>query len=694
MRTGSPLSTRAAGVLLATLGLLPVVNWIAGGHDAPWFADRLQQWLIGGGLLTVTALSVGLVVHRRPDWWPSGSWQDIAARWRRAGWRADLGLGVAVAALCATVSVAVFGRRALSLDELAQLFQARVFASGHLWLPAPAHPGFTVPPLQVIVDGRLFGQFPAGGPAFLALGVVLGAPWLVTPAIAAAAAVMFARLVRRIEPEDGTAFAAVPLFGLSPFLLGLGGSMLNHVAATAAIIGAALALRHATADERGHAGPAFWCGMALGVAAAIRPLDALAFAVPSGGWLLWRAVDRRSPGRGQGRWAALFAAAAGVALPVAALLAINAAQTGAPLRFGYDALWGPTHAPGFHVAPWGPAHTPARGVELVNIYLLELQTHFLETPVPGMLFATVALLLARRATAFDRWMLAGSGTLLVGYACYWFNGSYLGPRFVLPLLPWLALWTARLPRLLRARRVSATVQRAVVAAGVVALAMGATALPARIRQYRGSLPEMRIDLAGLAASSGVRDAVVLVRESWGAQLSARLADLGVGPGEAQHLLRSHDACELDRQLSEAENAGNGERRSVIDAIEQDKGDSARLVRLRGVPDTAVRLFPGGELSPVCLARLRETQSGYTALSVALSDRDDGNIYIRDLHRLDTMITDRYPGRRLWLLTAAPRPRGIQGAEGQERWGVQFVPVAVDSARGDWEAGAPARRVGF
>ena len=117
----------------------------------------------------------------------------------------------------------------------------------------------------------------------------------------------------------------------------------------------------------------------------------------------------------------------GVAIPIAALLVVNAAQTGHPFEFGYIAMWGKSHALGFHEAPWGFPHTPARGLELVNLYLLRLQTYFLETPVPSLLFATGALALTRRLTAFDRWALAGSGLLLLSYFAYWFDGFYLGP---------------------------------------------------------------------------------------------------------------------------------------------------------------------------------------------------------------------------------------------------------------------------
>ena len=95
-------------------------------------------------------------------------------------------------------------------------------------------------------------------------------------------------------------------------------------------------------------------------------------------------------------------------------------------------LWGRAHDLGFHATPWGPVHTPARGLELINLYFLRLQTYFLETAAPALIPMTVALALTRRLRAFDRYLLAAS-LLLVGlYAAYWHDGFYLGPRFMYP----------------------------------------------------------------------------------------------------------------------------------------------------------------------------------------------------------------------------------------------------------------------
>ena len=101
------------------------------------------------------------------------------------------------------------------------------------------------------------------------------------------------------------------------------------------------------------------------------------------------------------------------------------------------------------------------------------------------------------------------------YLLYWHDGFYLGPRFVVPLLPALVLWTARVPRIIADRVHSVHVRSGVVAAlgfGVVgALVFN---LPVRIASYRAGLTSMRVDYAEAAEQAGVRNSLVFVRESW------------------------------------------------------------------------------------------------------------------------------------------------------------------------------------
>ena len=658
---------QVAALVLLIFGLLPIANWIPGGHDALWYGNRLAEWQLDGGIVLGIGVIAAIAFRSNPGLWRSGLWAGVAARWRRADRRADAGVAIVVFAVCAVVSRVVLSSKPLLIDEIISLYQARIFATGHLWLPAPRWTEFTSAMHLLDWNGKVYGQFPAGGPAMLAIGTLLHAEWLIGPLATAIGAYFFARLLRRMELRDGTALAALLIYGLSPFTLFLGGSMMNHVTETMWLLGAALALAGATATGEAEPRWAFLMGIALGIAASIRPMDAAAFAIPTAAWLLWRAR------LGSSHIRALLMSGVGVAIPVAVLFYVNSQQTGSPFRFGYIEMWGRSHELGFHPAPWGPAHTPARGIELINLYFLRLQEYFLESP-PSLIFATLALALATRLKPFDRWILAGSGMLVLGYFAYWADGDYLGPRFMLPLAPWLALWTVRLPAMMEARRIATPVVRATVVAGVSALVLGIVSdLPVQARLYRNGMSSMRLDIDAAAAQSGVHDAVVLVRESWGAQLMARMWGLGVSRMDAEHVYRTNDACHMQTEVAATEGS-NGTAAEFLRRLAVYHADSALLVTVPDLPDTTVRFVPGQPLTERCVRRLVEDRAGFTLYPPFLLAHGGGNIYLRDLHARDSLVISAYPGKEIWLLTKAP----FVGSP------FRFERVSRDSMLAEWK----------
>lgn len=661
-----------AGLILLIFGLLPIANWIPGGHSAPAYGERLTGWIWGAAIALLAGGLAAILSRGAPHLWPTGVWARIAGRWRGAGRRADALVGVAVFVVCAVVAQVVFSGKPLLIDEIISLYQARILASGHLYLTAPPYPEFTSAMHLLDWGGKVYGQFPIGGPAMLAIGTLLHAEWLVGPAATGIGAFLFARLLRRIEVRDGTAFAALLLYSFAPFVVFLGGSMMNHVTETAWLLGAALALAVATTDDEAHPRAAFAMGLAFGIAASIRPTDAAAFAIPSAAWLLWRAR------LGSPHVRALVISGIGVAIPLALLFGVNWQQTGHPLRFGYIEMWGISHELGFHPAPWGPVHTPLRGIELINLYLLRLQDYFFESAGPSLMFATFALGLTARVRGFDRWVLVASGLLLLAYFAYWHDGFYLGPRFMLPLAPWIALWTARLPKVLEERHFSPAVVRGAVAAGVTALAFGAVkAIPLRFQQYHLGMLSMRFDLPQLAAENGVHGAVVLVRESWGAQMMAQMWGLGVSRMDAEHIYRTTDACHMQTAIIETER-DDGDSTEFKHRLAAAPADSAKLVSVHNLPDTTVRFIPELSLSDLCIRRLTEDEAGFTIYPPFMLVQGDGNVYLRDLHARDSLVLGAYAGRPVWLVTKAS-PVGSP---------LRFEKVSIDSMHREWALDRP------
>ena len=87
------------------------------------------------------------------------------------------------------------------------------------------------------------------------------------------------------------------LFAFAPYMVFMSGSQMNHVPTLLGTCAASLALERATApgaSVRHRSLCALACGLALGFAATVRPVDAVAFAAPVALWLAWRAMHDRT----------------------------------------------------------------------------------------------------------------------------------------------------------------------------------------------------------------------------------------------------------------------------------------------------------------------------------------------------------------------------------------------------------------
>ncbi|HEY9515783.1 MAG TPA: hypothetical protein VIQ74_08905, partial [Gemmatimonadaceae bacterium] len=647
---------------------LPIANWIPGGHEASWYP------FIGSGFLsgTTIALGVGVVLAilsgKIGGLWREGAVDRVVGLWTQRPVLVTLAIATVALALYTWVAINVLGGRPLLIDEVVELFQAQIYASGSLSLPAFPHPEFFSGMHLVDTQGRVYSQFPAGGPAMLALGVLLHSPWLVGPFFATVGVVAFAAYARRTERRQGVALAATLIFAFAPFAVFMSGSHMNHVTTLAWVMIAVAALAGVMTSEKPRPAMAAVAGFGFGMAATIRPVDALAFALPAGIWFLVRALrDRR-------RWLDAIPAGIGVAVPMLALMWVNTRTTGSPLLFGYEVLWGKSHRLGFHSAPWGMSHTPARGLELINIYFLRLQTYFLESPVPSLVPAIGALALSRRLDRFDRYLLTSSALLIGLYFAYWHDGFYLGPRFMYLLLVPLAIWTARLYPLLRERVGSGLVYRSVVYASLCAILIALFVdIPIRTRQYSNGLLTMRWNADSSAAASGVQNALVLVRESWGAQLVSRLWAIGVPRSETELLYRRVDACALNQAVGTLE-ASKTRGVAALEALRPLLGDSARLVGSPVSPDTTEQYLLGSKYSADCVARIADDRQGFTLFTPLLLAHGGGNIYARDLHGRDTLLVHAFPNRPLFLLKPATAKIGEPP---------RFYPISRDSLERAW-----------
>lgn len=424
-----------------------------------------------------------------------------------------VGAALAVTATCALLAVVVYERLPHVPDEIVYLWQARYFAEGRLQLPAPPVAAAFDVDLLFYEPGRVFSPLPPGWPALLAVGVRLGAPWLVNPLLSGLCVLLLHALMRRLDTPR-TARLATLLLATSPWFLFLGMSLMTHSATLACALAAALGI--AVARARAVAWPAAAAGVGVGVIGLIRPLEGLAVALVLG---LWSLTARH-------RWFRLLPSAALTVVTVAVTalhLPYNAALSGDARRFPIMMYVDKYYGPGANDMGFGPNRGmgwggldpwPGHGVRdvllnsLLNGAALNLEMFAWAT---GSLVLLVALLASGRLRRMD-WAMLGVIGLVVGlHAFYWFGG---GPDFAarywfLVLVPCIAL-TARAPAALLGGGTPAATRGVVAVLALSASAM-LTWMPWRsVEKYHGfryMTPAMR----DFIAATPLENALVLVR---------------------------------------------------------------------------------------------------------------------------------------------------------------------------------------
>ncbi len=322
-------------------------------------------------------------------------------------------------------------------DEVAYLMQAKMFAAGQLTVPAPPEA------LQSGLDYYLFevrdGQWivtpPPGWPAILSLGVLLGAPWLLNPILAALCIPLAHDLVRRVWNRE-TAVLTIVLMAVSPWYLGTAAALMPHVASLFLVLLCWWLLVRSTHGEAG-VGLALVAGLAMGWVFVIRQLEGVLLGVLTGLWLLY--FLRQNAGFLRG---VLYGV--GCVITGSAYLITNYLITGDPLAaplerylsdlwsdganaYGFGAGIGP--AGGWGTLDLAPGHSPFEGLMNTgqNVSMVDLE--FLGWGVGSLALFWCAFLL-RRPTRADLAMVLVILTIVGALFLYWFSGSfYIGPRY-------------------------------------------------------------------------------------------------------------------------------------------------------------------------------------------------------------------------------------------------------------------------
>lgn len=648
----------------ALLGVLPIGAW-TGVTEPAYYGAAWARWLAMLGVVgCVTALATIVGGHG-----VAAALRRVLARGLTASrLRFLVALGMLAAAEAAIVAWWQFDRMPPVIDAWVQYFQARVLLSGAWVAPLPpSRPHFEVLFAPVAAHGW-FGQYPPIQPALLALGMAAGVPWLVTPLLALLLPAAVAGLARAAGFDERTARLAAVFILLSPFVVAIDASAMNHLPAALAVT-CGLAALPGLAAGRWHAGLAI--GAAVGLVLGLRPLDAIVLGLV--------ALPSVLAALRVGGVAALSAAAAAGLVTLAPTLVYNHATTGSAATFTYAVVQGTLLGLPQDV-PWGSPLTLARALGLTAIDAHQMNVYLLEWPLPVTLLAALAVWRAPRAARLP----ASYVLLLVAFLFFYFHRDTLfGPRLVFSAVPALLVLVAAGVVDLATRSSAPAAPRfalgEVATVGFVVTALvAATALaPARLAAHatRGTAVALHPDED--AARAGITRALILLPDGLGSRLIVRMWARGVPMARSTRYYNRADACRLGDALATLADGPDAE-----DRLAAALADSSPGRRVRGAsPDPMLRLPDDGRISPRCAAELALDRHGMLQFAPYLylnaPTLDGPLVFARELgSEDDAALAARYPDRPVYRYRG-PRADGTPAFEQLATRGDAF---AADVAR--------------
>ena len=306
-------------------------------------------------------------------------------------------------------------------DEVVYTLQSKLFAAGMRTGPAADNASMLLYPFWVTAP-ESYAAFPPGWPAILALGEIVGLPWIINPLLAACLPLLVYALT--LEWTDSrTARIAALLVAISPAIWMLGASRMAHTSVLVALASAWLVL------TRRKDAPLYWvaAGAAVAYVMLARPFDAFLIGLPLLGWGLYRA--RNSIQR------------LALALPVVVALVMigvdNQQLTGNvfefPIRQWADHWYDDRPncdrlGIGEQVGCVGEPYTWSVAMERTWTRLMMLDRSLLGMP-GGLILAILGLIRLRQKMA-----LGFIAIVILGYGLYWSPGVAYGSRFFHPTM--------------------------------------------------------------------------------------------------------------------------------------------------------------------------------------------------------------------------------------------------------------------
>jgi hypothetical protein len=425
---------------------------------------------------------------------------------------------VMVTIVAAILSVVSYERHPHIPDEVAYILNAKYFAAGMLYMPAPPVPAAFDVDLMHLTPTQWFSSMPPGWPAALAIGTRVNLPWLVNPVLAGVN-VLLAYLFLREMYSRRIARLSLLLLCVSPWYLFMGMNFMTHTFSLTAALVAALAA--ARLIRTGRFQWAWIGGAAVGILSLTRPLEGLLMLILLSLWTLTNRAARR-------RILGTAFIAAGSIMVGALVLPYNEALTGRMTELPLTAYVSSHYAPGSNDLGFGPDRgwgwtglDPFHGHDAADVAInAALNLFAVNVELFGWAAGSLVFILALfygRLHASDYKMIGAILGVLSALSLYWFSGGPdFGARYwFLMIVPLVAL-TARGIEAVGAsdtpddRGFPVRSARALSVASILCVMSVATFVPWRAidkyHHYRG----MRPDVRQLAKELGFGKSLVLV----------------------------------------------------------------------------------------------------------------------------------------------------------------------------------------
>jgi len=414
----------------------------------------------------------------------------------------------------------VFQRTLYTPDEFAYLYQAKLFASGHI--TGPAHPLQEFFPTAFLAEdgGRLYSIMPPGYSLFLVPWEWLGLARLANPVLSSLNVLLAARVGRGLYSRR-TGRTAAFLMSLSPFFLFYTGVHITHALSLFLLLAAMSLYLRMEREPRSPWQASVLLGLVLAFIPSVHHFDVFLL-VP----VMFVLAVRFFQGPNALRARVLAVGALFLGVQIAATLWYQYALTGSPWRLPLDVYMQDGNflgKPGFGIPPDGAMVGMASAGELAA-HLARLAKQLLELNLVLFPLAPLVMLLpvlARERSRQDIVLAACLACMCLAYLFYRPGGGFqLGPRYYYLAVAFFYFLIVRGFRVLHraaAGRPSGgrALRKAVALFFVLALStqVGLSAGMLRFVKCLNDESDVLLDVGRWFERQGIRDSLVFVTTS-------------------------------------------------------------------------------------------------------------------------------------------------------------------------------------